>query len=239
MIHRNQDNWLPCRRISALLAFAVTLGGASVHAQTPGHAMRRYVDPVFGFSFWYPATWTVTREMPAKNPTASGWYQGGSVVARLSVVGDDSQGVYIDELVVPSGNLTEHGNDGANPVGVDQKYFFDANAHTWMYATLSESPDGHSPYTESIEKPMTTMGGQPIFRGAQRHMAEVIVPLDRTHFLTLTTGDPGGNMDHQYLAETIIAGNAAAVRRATTKAQANLIHLEAKKLGVNGVAVRK
>jgi len=199
-----------------------------LQAQKPVPEMRQYVDTMFNFSFWYPAAWTVKRDARVTNPTNSGWYRGGRVVARLSIVnrhkpddtGNDTDSVEIEVLSVPSGELTELGSrDTSNPVAADQSYSFNTRTH---------NPGGDP------DEAMQTMDGHPISYGASRHLAEVIVPLDRAHFLSLGTSDPGGNMNHLYLAETILAGPHGATHPTN---QADVIHLAAVKLGVIGQRV--
>jgi len=190
--------------------------------------MRQYVDAGFGFSFWYPATWTVKQQRVA-DPTRSGWYRGGRAVKELSVTsppkpvdnGFEPDSVGIEVLSVPDGELTELGSrDTSNPVGADMTFSFQPKADT-----------------KGDAGEMETMAGLPIFFGASRHDAEVIVPLDRTHFVALFTNDPGGNMDHLYIAETIMAGGVEAAKRAGPQVRADAVHLEAIKLGVIGQTV--
>jgi hypothetical protein len=114
---------------------------------------------------------------------------------------------------------------------VDQKFFFDKRTNSWMDKMLSEAPDGGPPSTSRAAVVGRTMGGLPILCGAERHGAGVIVPLDPTHFLALTTMDAGGDQYQQYVAETIVANGA---RRGSAAGQADTLHRDALRLGAIG-----
>jgi hypothetical protein len=120
---------------------------------------------------------------------------------------------------------------------VDQKFFFDKRTRTWMDKMLSEAPDGGPPSTSRAYVVGRTMGGLPILCGAERHGAGVIVPLDPTHFVVLTTMDAGGDQYEQYVSETIVANGADAGRRGSAQVQADTLHREALKLGTIGQPV--
>jgi hypothetical protein len=74
------------------------------------------------------------------------------------------------------------------------------------------------------------MGGLPIFLGAERHAAEVIVPLDGSRFLAISTMDPGGADSQTYLAETVVATNPSVGKRASAHMQTETIRREAVQL---------
>jgi hypothetical protein len=126
-----------CKFRLLLLLLMTVAGTAACPAQAKGeqHAavpsMRKYVDASFGFSFWYPAAWTLKRDDRVPNPTHSGWYRGGKVVQRLSMrspgkPGGESDWVSIEVLSVPAGELTERGSlDKVSPVATDRYYSFD------------------------------------------------------------------------------------------------------------------
>jgi hypothetical protein len=230
------------RRLGTILAFG-TLACACLFGQTkttvPG--MSRFTDAGFGFSFCYPAIWKVMDE-PVADPTRNGWFPDAKIVKELAIRNpaawdneDQLPGVMIQELLAPRG-LTELGRSkSASPVGVDQKIFFDSRTRRWMFETLTESPDGTPPATSPAEIARRTIGGLPIFWGATRGGAEVIVPLDGFHFLAISSlVDPGNYDSHTYLAATVVATDPGAGRRASEQAQAEAIRREGVKLGVVG-----
>jgi hypothetical protein len=226
------------RRLLGITALAVAYNGCA-QAQTEAPAMSKYIDRAFGFSFWYPTAWPVKDE-PVTDPTQSGWFVGGTIVRELRLANprsdedDQPLGVVVQEISAPGEYLIELGHTrSASPVGMDQKYFFDAKTHTWMDTWLSEAPDEEPPGTHPMEVTKRTMGGLSIFYGAQRHAAEVVVPLNPTHYVLVTSMDSGGgDQCHLYLAETIAAIGAAAARPGA--AQKDAIRREAVMLRVIG-----
>lgn len=208
-------------------------------APTPAPGMSQFTDTGFGFSVWYPSAWKVI-DKPVADPTQAGWFPDVRIVKELQfrnpAAGDDDQppGVTLQELLAPEG-LTELGQSkSASPVGVDGRYFFDTGIRRWMYAQLSEAPDGAPPATYAAEILQRTMGGLPIFEGAARHGAELIVPLDGTHFLAISTMDVGGYDSHLYLAATVVATHPDVGQRASEQVQAETIRKEGVKLGAIG-----
>lgn len=101
---------------------------------------------------------------------------------------------------------------------------------------LSEAPDGTPPQAHpvDIKKMWKTMGGLPIFVGAQRGGADVIVPLDASHFLAISTMQVGGDYDHNYLATTVVSTRQGAGKPASEQVQAETVHQAAIKLGAIG-----
>ena len=223
--------------VPALTTIALAWFSASAQSQTAVVGASRYVDSGFGFSFWYPSAWKVTDE-PIADPSGNGWFRDGKIVRTLRVRNpatsndkDQPPGVIVQELLAPMG-LTELGQSkSASPVGIDQKYFFDVVTREWIYAQLSEGPDGTPPSTYAARISQRTMGGLPIFPGAARHGAEVIVPLSKSHFLAISTLDVGGDNSHTYLAETIMATHPNFGKRKSVQMQTEAIRQEAFKLG--------
>lgn len=228
-------------RLAPILALA-TFACAGLFAQTqtaiPG--MSRFTEPGFGFSFCYPAAWNVI-DQPVTDPSRDGWFPDAKIVKELDIRNpaalddnDQPSGVIVQELVAPTG-LTELGRSRSpSPVGIDQRYFYDRGMGRWMYAQLTEAPNGSPPATYPAEIAHKTTGGLPIFGGAVRGGAELIVPLDEVHFLAISTMNYGGYDSHTYLAATVVATDPSAGRRASEQVQAQVIRAEAVKLGIIG-----
>jgi hypothetical protein len=240
MAQTNQETagWL--RRVGLIGSLGI-LAYASLLAQsrTGVHSkMSRYTDSDFGFSFWYPTAWKVTDEQ-VTDPTRDGWFPDAKIVKELHIrtsdgTDNDPAGVILQELVAPAG-LTELGRSRSpSPVGIDERYFFDNATHRWMDAQLSELPDGASPETVPLKIEQKTMGGLPMWFGAVRGGAELIVPLDATHFLAVITTDPGGENSHTYLAKTLVGTHPDSGARASERVQQETIRQEAVKLGAIG-----
>jgi DKNYY family len=231
------------RRSYAIFAFGTfACAGLFAQAQIAVPGMSRFTEAGFGFSFWYPAAWKVTGE-PVPNPPSNGWFRDATIVRVLQIRNPEAAldqeqppGVILRELLAPGG-LTELGTESASPVGVDQKYYFDSGTRQWMYTRLSEAPDGAPPATHPAKLLQRTMGGLPVFWGAERHGAEVIVPVDRSHFLAMSTMDAGGDDIHIYLAATIVATRPDEGEQASGQMQFNTIRAEGVKLGAIGKAL--
>ena len=224
--------------VQVLTIIALTWFSVSARSQTTVVGVSRYEDRAFGFSFWYPSAWKVTDE-PLADESGNGWFRDGKIVRTLLIrnTSDDENqppGVIVQEVLAPMG-LTELGQSmSASPVGIDQKYFFDVVTRQWVYAQLSEAPDGTPPSTHALRNFQRTMGGLPIFGGAARHGAEVIVPLSKSHFLAISTMDVGGDNSHMYLAETVMATHLSSGKRESAQMQTETIRREAVKLGAVG-----
>jgi len=230
------------RRFVPILACG-TLAYASLFAQTntavPG--MSQFTETAFGFSFWYPTAWKVM-EKPVTDPTRDGWFPDARIVKELDITNpnadpedhnnDQPPGVILEELLAPSG-LTELGRSKSpSPVGMDERYFFDKKKQQWMYAQLTEAPNGAPPATYPANFPNKTIGGLPFFYGAVRGGAEMIVALDATRFLAISTMDYGGDYSHTYLAATVADTDPHAGQHASEQRQAQVIRQEAVKLRV-------
>jgi hypothetical protein len=217
-----------------IAALAVAMAGVSAESQSTASVMSKYVDTGFGFSFWYPTAWTVTQE-PVADPTDGGWFRGGTIVRRLRIneFGEDGplSSVDVEELSAPRGFLIVQGAHSTNPAGADQRFFFDQRTHIWMDALLSKPPEGGHRSTRPAALWGKTMGGLPILAGAGRG-DDVIVPMDSTHLLVLTTMD--SDEYERYVAETIVANGADGRMRGSTQIEKDAIHREALKLGVVG-----
>jgi hypothetical protein len=232
--------WL--RHIGPILMFgAFPCAGLLAQAQGDVPGMSRFTDRGFGFSFWYPTAWKV-KEEPVDPRVKQGWFADAKLIKELDVFDpemegkDGADGVIIQELLASAG-LAELGHTmSASPVGIDQRYLFDGRTHRWIYVQLSEAPDGTPPQAHpvDIKKMWKTMGGLPIFVRAQRGGADVIVPLDASHFLAISTMQVGGDYDHNYLATTVVSTGQGAGKPASEQVQAETVYKAAIKLGAIG-----
>jgi hypothetical protein len=215
--------------------------GLFSQTKTAVPGMSQFTDAEFGYSFWYPSAWKVVDE-PVSDPTRQVWFPDARIIKELQIRNaassdhsDQLAGVIVQELLAPNG-LTELGRSKSpSPVRVDGRYFFDSETRRWMHSTLSELPDGTPPGTPPAEISRRTIGGLPIFWGAVRGGAEVIVPLDKSHFLAISPfEDPINHDSHIYLAATVVATDPRAGQRARDPQQAQAVRREAVKLGIVG-----
>jgi hypothetical protein len=221
-----------------MVALAIVMAGMGAESQsTAASGMSKYIDTGFGYSFWYPTAWTVIQE-PVDDPADRGWFQGGTIVRRLRINEFSEDGalssVVVEELSAPRGFLIVLGAHSANPVGADQKFFFDQRTQTWMDALLSKPTDGGHRSTSPAALCGKTMGGPPILCGAGRGV-DVIVPIDPKHLLVLTTMD--SDRYEEYIAETIMVNEAGSGGRTSAEVQEDIIHRKALKLGAVGQSV--
>jgi len=201
--------------------------------------MSQYTDSNFGFSFWYPNTWTVMQET-VTSPDNNGWFQGGTIMKELNVHGNQPQsGVTIQEFHSSSLSITELGQTkSASPVGVDQTYFFSPSVHTWMYENLSETPSGNraAGTITATDVSNNTMGGLHIFSGAKRFGADSIIPLSASNFLVVSTNDGSGYSDQKYLVNTITATDPSVATPVNQEQQTQTIQAESSAyIGQKGV----
>ncbi len=200
--------------------------------------MTQFTDSTFGFSFWYPSSWTVTQE-PVGSADDNGWFQGGTVVKRLNVFGPElpsgAEGVTIEEFHSAGLSITELGQTkSASPVGVDETIFFDPHTHLWMSKNLTDAPSGNAPAGTISVIDVTannTMGGLHIFYGGKRFGAESIVPLSANNFLVISTRDVS-NPNQRYLVNTVVATDPSVATPASASMQAQVIQNEAMQYGL-------
>jgi len=164
---------------SYLLASGVLTVSAPQAVSVPG--MSEYTDASFGFSFWYPSSDTVVPTQYTSVQDGSYLYGTETVIVRHIKAPEFS----IDEVVSPTMSVLSSVDPG--PFGSDvDKYFFDANTHTWMY-TSDGGPKGAAGGTTPADVSNNTMGGLHIFIGYTRFGNKVIIPLSATHFLALSS----------------------------------------------------
>jgi hypothetical protein len=154
--------------------------------------MQKYTDTSFGFSFWYPNTWTVTTP---HNPPFGAKLTGVTVVATLGLqpAGQSYPSILIQEAQSTTRSITDTG--GAGPIG-PVTYFFDTATHLWM----TTPPEGDGT-TKAADISNNTMGGLHIFAGTSRFDTG-IVPLSADNFVVI--GD-GGGANATALTDTVVA----------------------------------
>lgn len=180
---------------AALLACIASapLGETAFAANDKTYGMRRYSDPAYGFSFWYPAALPIKK---SKTSDAAS-FPGGVEVETIEVgpAGD----VVIHIVNSPQSTITDEPNGHAAPIG-QTKYFYDASAKRWMVAF----PEGTSLVGEGATKPADvskiTIGGLLMLPGGAR-FDTTIIPLSKTRFFVVQDGGGSGFTDQ--LARTV------------------------------------
>lgn len=187
--------------------------------------MSKYTDSDFGFSFWYPSNWTVNS--PAGDePGIGANLEDCTFKKSFSIHGKVlSNGVSIGEYYCPNLSMTLRGV-GASPVGMDFKYYFDTNTHTWMVSDLSDPPNGSPRTTSAANVSNNTMGGLHILAGEARFGADVVIPLSARNFLIVSTNDVGGYIDERVFAKTIVATDPSVATPVSTAEQTKTVQAE-------------
>jgi|GEM_PF-6225815 len=200
----------------------ITIGSTTV--SVPG--MSKYTDSNFGFSFWYPSGWTI--DMAQHDIGSMGkTLEDCTLNKTFSVHGSAlSNGVSINEYYCPNRSITLRGAGGANPVGMDFKYYFDTDTHTWMETDLSDPPNGSPRTTRAADVSNNTMGGLHIFPGEARFGANEIIPLSAKNFLMISTNDVGGYIQEGLFAKTILATDPSVATPVSTQQQIAAIEAE-------------
>jgi len=157
--------------------------------------MKEYTDSSFGFSFWYPSTWTVTTPV---NPPFGVQVTGGTVVATLGLQPAGQTYPFIQIKEVHSVNRTVTDTGGAGPIG-PITYYFDPTTHLWM--TTSAITTGTTNVTTPANISINTMGGLHMFGGTSRFDTSII-PLSAENFVIV---DDGGGANATPLAKTVVA----------------------------------
>jgi hypothetical protein len=166
--------------------------------------MTKYTDSDFGFSFWYPTSWTFsTVPIQIQDSFVDGRIQlinGESVTKEflLSDGNEDSE-VRIFEINSPDRSFYAAGNGKWSGT----KYYFDTNMHTWMVAH-TDIPSATNGLPADVSQ--NGMGGLHVFT----HNFQVVVPLSAQHFVVVDTNFLNTSYATQIkaLAQTIVATDA-------------------------------
>ena len=145
---------ITCNLGPAITTAAVTVSEPSqVSVSVPG--MSQYTDSDFGFSFWYPSGWRVTKHHSGSDPS--------SYFEILIVDEQTASNISILEMDDKSGGLEATGCGTCM-----EKAYFDAVRKTWMLDT-NDFTGGSNPtrvhVVSTVDVSSQTMGGLPIFWG--------------------------------------------------------------------------
>jgi hypothetical protein len=177
------------------------------------YSMSQYVDPAYGFSFWYPSALKITAAAASDAES----FPGGVVVETLQV--GSPGGVAVHVVNSPTGTITDEPNGHAAP-HVQTRYFYDAAARKWMVAYPEGRDDGGSTATTAADVSNKTIGGLPMLPSDAR-FDTTIIPLSPTRFIVVQDG--GGSEFTNELARTVAPAAATidpAARSAALQAEA-------------------
>jgi hypothetical protein len=177
------------------------------------YGMSQYVDPAYGFSFWYPGALQITAAAASDAES----FPGGVLVETVQV--GSPGGVAVNVVNSPTGTITDEPNGHAAP-HAQTRYFYDAAARQWMVAYPEGRDDGGNTATTAADISNKTIGGLPMLPSDAR-FDTTIIPLSPTRFIVVQDG--GGSEFTNELAQTVAPAGATidpAARSAALQAEA-------------------
>ena len=207
--------------------------------------MKQYTDSNFGFSFWYPNTWTV-QSTAIKNS-----YSGGSIQKTLTIApasdpnGTSGEAITIDEFSSPTREITIP-RDICSPMsGLSvpiHRYYFDTNTHTWMvevpaYTGWSErdgSQYGVPASIKAADVSNNTMGGLHMLGAG---CSGSVIPLSAKNFVVFLFNSRNAGPNYIELAKTITATDPSVAMSVSSGEQIQTITKAGVLLGAIGTKV--
>ncbi len=197
---------------------------ASKPATATSASLQQYTDGVFGFSFWYPSTWQVSKV--SADAKTDGNITEGKIVATLVVGPKDAAGNTIPKFTLQEvagasgGRITDTYGTGSN-----QTYFFSASLNTWMTIEQTGSNPG---VLVAANVSNNTMGGLHMLGGIpqpNQNIAATIVPINTQNYVVVNALSA---FDQNPLAATIMALDPYAAAPASALTQQNTVQVEGK-----------
>ena len=195
----------------------------SQSVSVPG--MKQYTDSNFGFSFWYPNTWTVQSTATKDN------YAGGTIQKTLTIAPNGSSGeaITIDEFSSPTREITI-ARDLCSPMSGSSvpahRYYFDANTHTWMVEVPAS--------TKAADVSNNTMGGLHMLGAG---CSGSVIPLSAKNFVVFLFNSRDVGPYYINIAKTITATDPSVATPVSTNEQIQTITNAGVLLGAIGTKV--
>ncbi|MDO8482172.1 MAG: hypothetical protein Q7S75_03795 [bacterium] len=191
--------------------------------------MSKYTDAGFGFSFWYPTEWKVTK-VSVQDPYR---YAGGTVTKQF-IVTNGSTTLTIEEFYSPNKTITITPCDASSrQCSESARYYFDAvTNNTWMV----EKRVGNAPAIIRLaDASLKTMGGLYTFAGNGLFGAATIIPLSDQNFLILSSNQESGVVpgEENYLGNTIVSTDPSVGTPVSLAEQMQIIQAAATAYGVS------
>ncbi len=195
---------MPSIEVARVAIIVDSSEGAGQDVLVPG--MTKYTDADFGFSFWYPAGWTVSPSIRTPIMYASQGFVRSFLVSR------DSRAFLVSELISRSGISFTAG------MWTD-KFFFDSTEHAWMHSVDGTVERGSAGANTSYADVTTnSMGGLHIINGQ-------VIPLSADHFVVVEDSSPSSG-DPQALIKTIVATDPSVAAPVSVQEQIKTIQVE-------------
>jgi hypothetical protein len=168
----------------------------TIFGEFPVTGMSQYTDASFGFSFWYPSSWTITYAQ-------STLYINHGTKSLMSIMTETPPNAV---LTLPP---QSQGADGSI------SFYFDKIAHQWMTAFGGSNP----PAPTSSDVSNNTMGGLHIFTSQS-----VAIPLSAENFIVVP--DYAVSLDPTPLIKTMVATDPAVATPVSAAEQQATIEAE-------------
>jgi len=203
--------------------------------------MSKYTDSDFGFSFWYPTTWTVQSTATKDN------YAGGTIQKTLTIApsGTSGEAITIDEFSSPTREITIP-KDLCSPMSGSSvpahRYYFDVNAHTWMeeipaytdYSGKDGSQYSVPASTKAADVSSNTMGGLHMLSAG---CSGSVIPLSAKNFVVFLFNSRDVGPYYINIAKTITATDASVATPVSSDEQIQTITNAGVMLGAIGTRV--
>ena len=185
------------QKVSPKTAPRTEVSTSTMPSETFG--MSEYVDPKYGFSFWYPSVLQVT-VTTTKNDTDF----PGDVAVEVLQVGSTG-GTSIVVVNSTSSSITDEPANHASPIN-QTEYFYDSASEQWMVTYPQGTNNGNSAVTTTADVSKTTISGL-VMLPSGRRFDTVIISLSTMRFLVVSDG--GGSSFTSQLALTVTQAGAS------------------------------
>lgn len=194
--------------------------------------MQQYTDQNFGFSFWYPKSWSIKESIVPDKDLAE-IYEGGKIIKSVTVASPEepNDGIAIEEFISSDKSIKDNSVCGpAEGCASSLRYYFDSNTHTWMlesYFDFGQYSGGNLP-SKIIAANVSnnSMGGLHILYGNARFSDNRIIPLSAKNFLVVHNVSAGTG-PIEPLAKTILALDPKVATPLSREEQIKMIQMEA------------
>ncbi|HUO56090.1 MAG TPA: PKD domain-containing protein [Candidatus Paceibacterota bacterium] len=183
------------------IAYQNNCGNLNNAQPTSVPGMNKYTDSSFGFSFWYPSGWTIS-EIYFGEKTGDLTYYLNPDVKHL-ILSNGTTSIEIGE------NTSQYGIPTMECPTCMESIYFDSDTGQWM--------DHNEDRRFDADVSKNTMGGLHIF-------FDYAVPLSATNYVSVLSD---GNLDGDFLINTIVATNPAVAIPVPTSQQLATIQTEA------------
>ena len=223
----------------------VTVSNSKATSTISVPGMSRYTDSNFGFSFYYPSTWTV------QNAAIKNNYTGGTVEKTLTITPPAYQNepsgdaITIDEFNSPTSEITiarELCSPMSGSFVAAHRYYFDFTTHTWMEyvpAYTGESEKDGSVYniptsTMAANVSTNTMGGLHMLGAG---CSGAVIPISAKNFIVFSFYSRNVGPYYINIAKTITATDPSVAMPVNTDEQIKTITSAGVLLGAIGAKI--